>query len=129
MTKTADFTITVHAAERVVEVVYPSHPTAMSFATYEQQVREAILAMKGTWDCLVDQRALKVAPPEISGRLGELNAWARQHGMRRTARVVADSAISELQARRISREAQLAEQAQLFRSREDAWAYVTSATR
>src|SRR4051812_17552918 len=98
VTKTADFQITVHRAERIVEVVYPSHPTKESYFTYEHDVREAIVAMKGTWDCLVDQRALKVAPPEISGKIGELNAWARENGMRRTARVVADSAISELQA-------------------------------
>src|SRR3954468_4856631 len=111
MQKTSEFVITVHSTPRVIEVVYPSHPTAEAYFRYEQQIRAAIIAMAGEWDCLVDQRALKVAPPEIAGRLASLNAWAREHGMRRTTRVVAESAISEIQARRITREAQLSEEA------------------
>ena len=125
VTKTAHFIIRPHKDVRIIEVVYPSHPTLDSYLDYERDVRDVILAMRGQWDCLVDQRSLKVAPPEISGRIGELNAWARENGMRRTARVVADSAVSELQARRITREAQLAEEAKLFHTREDAWSYLT----
>lgn len=126
VTKTADFSITVHRDLRIVEVVYPSHPTKESYLSYELQIRDEILQLRGEWDCLVDQRALKIAPPEISEKLGALNLWAKDHGMRRTARVVPDSAVAELQARRITREAQLTEQSKLFHTREDAWKYLTT---
>ena len=75
--KTTEFLITVHAKPCVIEVVYPSHPTLESYARYETAVRAAIEKVNGDWNCLVDQRALKVAPPEISERLSQLNAWAR----------------------------------------------------
>lgn len=125
--KSSAFLITVHPKPRIIEVVYPSHPTLESYERYEDEIRRTILELGGTFDCLVDQRALKVAPPEISERITQLNAWAKDHGMRRTARVVAASAVSELQARRITREAQLHDASQLFHSRDQAWEHLGKA--
>lgn len=125
--RSPEFQITVHASERIIEVVYPSHVTAEAYERYEQQVCEAIERMGGEWDCLVDQRALTVAPPEITARIAALNACGREKGMRRTARVVKESAIAELQVRRILRESGMDGQATIHRTREDAWRALTAA--
>ena len=120
MQRSPEFVIRIHGAERIVEVTYPSHPSHDAYESYEQQLRAAANAMAGQWDCLVDQRNLTVAPPDISERITQLNAWARKNGMRHSARVVKESAIAELQARRILRESGLEEHS-VFHSREEAW--------
>ena len=99
------------------------------YEQYELEVRAAIVALAagGPWDCIVDQTALRALAPEFPPRIATLNAWAREHGMRRTARLVSDSAIGELQTLRILRDAGVTNMGQVFHDRPSAWAFVTAA--
>ena len=126
--KPESFRITVHARERVLEVWYPSRPTMPLFEQYEREVREAILqlAAGGPWDCIVDQTALRAMAPEFPPLVSVLNAWARENGMRRTARLVSDSAIGELQTIRILRDAGVVNMGAVFHDRASAWKFVTA---
>lgn len=121
------FTITVHHADRVLEVRYPSRPTMSSYEQYETEVRAEVLklAKNGAWDCIVDQTQLRALAPDFPPRISELNVWSRGHGMRRTARVVSDSAVGELQTLRILKESGVHEVGAVFHDRETAWAFVT----
>lgn len=121
------FSITVHPSKQVLEVRYPARPTMEAFERYEKQVREAIegLAKVGAWDCIVDQSALKALAPDFPPRIAELNTWAKAKGMRKTARLVSNSAVGELQTLRILREAGLQELGAVFHDREAAWAFLT----
>lgn len=123
----APFVITVHAKERVLEVKYPERPTMPFYERYDVEVRAAIVALAagGPWDCIVDQTALKAMAPEFPPLIATLNAWAVQHGMRRTARLVSDSAIGELQTLRILRDAGVKNMGQVFHDRPSAWDFVT----
>ena len=125
----APFTITVHAKERVLEVRYPERPTMAFYEQYELEVRAAILrlAAEGPWDCIVDQSALRALAPDFPPRIAVLNAWAREHGMHRTARLVSDSAVGELQTVRILRESGVLHIGAVFHDRAAAWAFVTGA--
>src|SRR5689334_7166520 len=98
-----------------------------TYEKYELAVRAAILglAANGQWDCIVDQTALKTLAPDFPPRISLLNAWARENGMRRTARLVSDSYIGELQTLRILRDSGVISTAQVFRERQDAWNFVT----
>ncbi len=126
MTETTDFEILVHGRERILEVRYPSRPSPASYARYEKAVRTAIEAWHGEWGCLVDQSALKLMPPELPPLIAVLNVWARGKGMRRTARVVKDSAVAELQVNRILRDSGTAQVGSLYKTRALAWAALTA---
>ena len=121
------FAITLHARERVLEVRYPARPTMEAFEAYLAEVRAVILelAKGGPWDCIVDQSALKALAPDFPPRISELNAWAREHGMRRTGRLVSASAVGELQTLRILKEAGVKDTGAVFRDRQTAWNFVT----
>ena len=122
------FVISVHQKERVLEVKYPERPTLPAYGKYDVEVRAAIIALAagGPWDCIVDQTALRAMAPEFPPLIAVLNAWAREHGMRRTARLVSDSAIGELQTLRILRDAGVTNMGQVFHDRPSAWAFVTT---
>lgn len=126
--KPASFTLTVHAPERVLEVRYPVRPTMESYEQYEVELRAAILRLEpqGSWDLVVDQSALRALAPEFPPRIALLNAWAKEHGMRRTARVVSNSAVGELQTIRILRESGVLHIGAVFHDRAAAWAFVTT---
>ena len=127
MTQPEPFVITVHAEARVLEVRYPARPTVEAFETYEREVRAAIerLAPGGGWDCIVDQTSIKALAPEFPPRIAALNHWASGKGMRRTARLVSDSAVGELQTLRILRDAGVSDMGRVFRSRDEAWKFST----
>jgi hypothetical protein len=127
--KRSEFLISVHRDERIIEVVYPSQLDEAGYARYDQDIRRAVTELGGQWDCLVDQRALAVAPPELTDRIAGLNRWAREHGMRRTARVVKDSAIAELQVRRIIKQGGVESDATLHHDRDEAWQALTAGSR
>lgn len=126
--KPEPFVIKVHVDERVLEVHYPERPTMEAYERYETEVRTAILSLAATghWDCVVDQRALQALGPDFPPRIALLNAWARENGMRRTARLVSDSYIGELQTKRILRDSGVINNAQVFRDRALAWDFVTA---
>jgi hypothetical protein len=126
--KPEPFTVKVHATERILEVHYPTRPTLETYAAYEAEVRKAILelAKGGEWDCLVDQTALKALPPEFPPLIAKLNSWARSQGMRRTARVVGDSAVGELQTLRILRDSGVRDIGSTFRDRSSGWAWLAT---
>lgn len=126
--KPEPFTITVHTKERVLEVRYPERPTMEFYEKYEVAVRAAILALAagGPWDCIVDQTALRALAPEFPPRVAMLNTWAREHGMRRAARLVSDSAIGELQTLRILRDSGVSTIGAVFHDRPTAWKFVTT---
>ena len=121
------FTIIVHQQERVLEVRYPEHPTMELYEKYEREVRVAIAALQtgGPWDCIVDQSALRTLAPDFPPRIALLNAWAHEHGMRRTARLVSSSAVGEMQTIRILRESGVLHIGRVFHDRPSAWAFVT----
>lgn len=116
----ADWVITVHRDVRIIEVRYPAAPTADALDRYEVAIRKAIREMNGEWDCLVDQRAMPVLSTEVSARIAELIAWARQNGMRHAARVVKRGSMATLQAKQLLREAQ--EEQHIFLTPEEAMA-------
>ncbi len=51
---------------------------------------------------------------------------ARGKGMRKTARVIAESAIGELQGARILRDSGVTDVGAIFKSRDEAWAFLRS---
>ncbi len=126
---TEEWEVVLHEQERVLEVKYPQRPTAASFDRYDRTVRAAIekLAAGGKWDCLVDQTTVRALAPELATRISALNAWAHGKGMRKTVRVIADSAIGELQSVRILREGGVRDIGSLFKSRDEAWKALRSA--
>ncbi len=117
------FIIRVDRKRQLIEVAYPPHPTAADVADYVVSIKDAIEHMAGEWDCLVDQRQLKVMPPALVAEVATLNAWAEKRRMRRSARVVA-SAVATLQTQRMAREASLHAEVRSFSSREEAIAWL-----
>jgi hypothetical protein len=102
---------------RILEVEYPARPTQEEVSEYSLASRAAIRQLAGTWGCLVDQRRLIVMPPDVVAVMAELNAFAQNHGMVGSARVVS-SKMSELQATRLGREATLKVPLRTFDDRE-----------
>ena len=82
------FQIDVHEGEAVIEVVYPTLPSAQDVSDYVARIRRAIDAQRGPWACLVDQRELKELPADLLEKVTALNAYARRRGMRASARLV-----------------------------------------
>ena len=94
-------------------------------ASGAEEIRATVKRVGTSWRCLADQSALTVMPPELTPIISELNHWALEHGMERTARVVKRSAISEMQARRIIREGGLVQNAGIYDTRDEAWRALT----
>lgn len=115
------FEISFHPDERILEVVYPSGPSAEDVAEYVQRTRALIDTLDGTWSCLVDQRRMTVLAPAFLVTLADLNAYAQKRGMVRTARVVSGS-VSEVQSRRIAKAAVLS--LETFANRDEALAWL-----
>jgi hypothetical protein len=115
--------VVLHEAERILEVRYPKFPSQAAFERYDKTIRAAIekLAATGDWDCLVDQTAVTALAPELAEKIAVLNAWARDKRMRRTARVIANSAIGELQSVRILKTGGVKNIGNLYKSRDEAW--------
>jgi hypothetical protein len=118
-----EWTVVLHEAERILEVSYPRYPSQAAFERYDKTIRAAIekLASTGDWDCLVDQTAVTALAPELAEKIAVLNGWAKAKRMRRTARVIANSAIGELQSVRILKEGGVKNIGQVFKSRDEAW--------
>lgn len=117
------FQITVHEADRIIDVVYPPQPTAEDVTDYLKRIRETIARMDGPWSALVDQGQLRVMPPEMVATMASLNAFAQLRGMKRSARVVSDAA-SGLQAWRMTKQAMLTIPTRTFETREAALAWL-----
>ncbi|XXF77084.1 STAS/SEC14 domain-containing protein [Myxococcaceae bacterium GXIMD 01537] len=117
------FQITIHPADRILEVVYPPQPTADDVQDYLKRVKEAMESLGGEWSALVDQAQLRVLPPNIVSVMASLNAYAQLKGMKRSARVVTDAA-SGLQAWRMTKQAMLNIPARTFESRDEALAWL-----
>jgi hypothetical protein len=113
------FQITVHEADRILEVVYPSQPSQEDVDDYLNRVKTHIEAFGGEWSALVDQSQLRVMPSQMVSVMARLNAFAQLKGMKRSARIVATAA-SGLQAWRMTKQAMLNIPARTFESREDA---------
>jgi hypothetical protein len=122
------FRIIRHTSAAIIEVVYPSHPNEADVAQYLAEIRRAMVeAFKvGPWSCLVDQRELKLMDPKLMEHIVSMNAFARTHGMKRSARVV-DGALAKLQAGRIARTTEAGDTVRSFDSRDDALAWLQSA--
>jgi hypothetical protein len=113
------FQITVHAQDRILEVVYPPQVTAEDLAEYLSDVKKAIAGLSGDWSALVDQSQLRVMPTDVVSAMASLNAYAQLHGMKRSARVVTD-APSGLQAWRMTKRAMLTIPTRTFETRGEA---------
>lgn len=121
------FQIIVHEHPPIVEVVYPATPTAADVARYISEIRKVMEAAsrKGDWLCLVDQRNLKLMDPKLVEHIASMNAFARNHGMKRSARVVA-GALAALQAGRMARNASVGNALRTFDNRDEALAWLSS---
>jgi len=117
------FQITVHEADRIIDVVYPPQVTPEEMEDYLKRIREEIRRLSGDWSALVDQSQLRVMPAGVVATMASLNAFAQHHGMKRSARVVTDSA-SGLQAWRMTRQAMLTIPTRTFETREAALAWL-----
>ncbi len=117
------FQITVHAQDRILEVVYPPQVTAEALAEYQGDVKKAIAGLAGDWSALVDQSQLRVMPSDVVSAMASLNAYAQLHGMKRSARVVSD-APSGLQAWRMTKRAMLTIPTRTFETRGEALAWL-----
>lgn len=120
------FQIDIHAADRVLQIVYPKEVTKDDVTVYAKRCRELILLLGGRWSCLVDQTASPVLPREAAEELAALNAFAAANGMQRCARVVA-GALGELQAWRITREVKNNVVVRTFVNVADAWSWIREA--
>jgi hypothetical protein len=122
----SEWVVQVHREPPVIEVVYPQRPGPGADDRYEDAVRAAVAQFKGApFDVLVDQRAMPVLPPALSDRVAGLSAWAMTQGLRAMVRVVRRSAIAELQARKVIRDAGFSDDGKvIFYSVEDAWAHL-----
>ncbi|HZI14809.1 MAG TPA: STAS/SEC14 domain-containing protein [Myxococcus sp.] len=117
------FQITVHAQDRILEVVYPPQVTAEDLAEYLNDVKKAIATLGGEWSALVDQSQLRVMPTDVVSAMASLNAYAQLRGMQRSARVVTD-APSGLQAWRMTKRAMLTIPTRTFETRGEALAWL-----
>ncbi len=119
-----EWVVKVHPDPRVLEGIYPAQPAPGAVERYFAAVEGEVARLgSAPFDVLVDQRAAPVLPDDVSERMSTLLAWAHERGLRRLVRVVRRSAVAELQAWRIVREAGLGDERQeLFYSRDDAWA-------
>lgn len=119
------FQFVVHEEDRILEVVYPEELSPGDVVDYTTRVRTLIDAFKTPWASLVDQRDVKALTPELLRAVTQMNLYAANHGMERTARVVRD-AVASLQASRIGGEVGLPVPIQTFQSREDALEWLRS---
>jgi hypothetical protein len=117
------FEIVVHKADSIIEVIYPETPTQEDVEDYVSKVKKAIAGQRGPWSCLVDQRRLHLMPDALYEQVTGLNAFAQQHGMTQSARVVS-SAVATLQATRMQRHAAIKRPVRTFTSRDDAIAWL-----
>lgn len=120
------FEIVVHEADAIVEVVYPEKPTEEDVDDYVGRVKKIIALQQGPWSCLVDQRQLNLMPDSLYEQAASLNAYAQEHGMKRSARVVssATAAVATLQTIRMHSQASLNLPVRTFTSRDDAIAWL-----
>jgi hypothetical protein len=117
------FQITVHAQDRILEVVYPPQVTAEDLAEYLTEVKKAMASFDGEWSALVDQSQLRVMPGDVVSAMASLNAYAQLKGMNRSARVVIDPP-SGLQAWRMTKRAMLTIPTRTFETRGEALAWL-----
>ena len=117
------FQLTVHEADRILDVVYPPQPTPEDVTDHPQHLRETIARMGGLLSVPVAQGQLRVMPPEMVATMASLNAFAQFHGMKRSARVVSDAA-SGLQAWRMTKQAMLTIPTRTFETRDAALAWL-----
>ena len=86
---------------------------------------EAVLVLDMTRDSIAPEaRAVEKRRAILPQAVAYL-AWARGKGMRHTARVVAESAIGELQSVRILRDSAVKDIGSMFHHRRDAWEWLT----
>lgn len=123
-----EWAVHVHTQPRVIEVVYPARPADGAADRYEASVQAAVTGFGGKpFDVLIDQRAMPVLSSELSDRVVALSQWEREQGMRHMVRVVRRSAIAELQARKVLRDAGVDDSGRvLFHTVEEAWAQLRS---
>lgn len=113
------FQITVHAQDRILEVVYPPQVTSEDLSEYLTEVKKAITSLGSEWSALVDQSQLRVMPADVVSAMASLNAYAQLRGMQRSARVVIDPP-SGLQAWRMTKRAMLTIPTRTFETRAEA---------
>jgi hypothetical protein len=119
------FEVRVHAEGDIIEVIYPAEPTATDVAEYAVEIRAAIDSRSGPWSCLVDQRNLKRLGESLLVQVQALNRYAQEHGMTRSARIVA-SVEGVLQSTRLASQGGLTSPLRTFASREKALAWLRS---
>jgi hypothetical protein len=119
------FEVHIHPEGDVIEVVYPADSSATDVAEYATKMRAAIDSRSGPWSCLVDQRKMKRLGESLLIQVQALNRHAQEHGMVRSARVVA-SVEGVLQSTRLATQGGLSSPLRTFASREKALAWLRS---
>ena len=82
------FSVTLHEAPAILEIVYPAGFTAEDLEAYAVESRETMDRIRGPWACLVDARDVSALGPELLDQVARLNAYALEHGMRASARLI-----------------------------------------
>jgi hypothetical protein len=123
------FEVVVHREDRILEVIYPAKPSATDITDYMDKVKKGIDAMEGgKWSSLVDQTRLQTLSSDLLKVVTQMNAYAANRGMIRTARVVVD-AVASLQAWRMGKDANIDVPLQTFQTREDALEWIRGENR
>ena len=81
------FRITIHWAERIIEIRWPEAPSLAAIGRFEEEVHSAVSRLGEGWSCLVDDSELKLVSEEVARRAAEVIAWSRTRGHRMSARV------------------------------------------
>lgn len=117
------FDVTVHPGGAIIEIQYPAAPTAKDVESYAAHIKRILPELADEWASLVDQRGLDSMPKGLLRAVATLNAFAQDHGMVRSARVVSDSS-EGMQSWRIAREGDVHVPIRSFQSRDEALAWL-----
>lgn len=123
------FRLTVHWAERIVEVRWPVNPTIASWDRCEATVRKAVAELGCGWKILVDDSAVETMPEGMVAAVSAMISWALDHGLLMMARVANPGNASDVALRTTRKRAETARASGTpFVTREDAWSALTALT-
>jgi hypothetical protein len=113
-----------HLPHDIIEIIYPSEVTPTDVLEYVEHLKKDVLARGGAeWSALVDQSRLDRMSSSLVKEMSQLNAFAQNNGMRRSARVVSNPS-SGLQAWRMTQNAGLTIPKKTFESRAEALSWL-----
>lgn len=117
------FRLTVHWAERIVEIRCPAMPTMAAWTRLDQEVRTAVGRLGFGWKCLVEDAPIVDMPDEMAVAISKLVVWSVEHGLVMAARVTKVGGVVDLKLAKVKSTPGLIRAAGTpFVTREAAWA-------